>query len=283
MAQQSFIKWGIVAGGGVITVDDFRKPGNIFSFGAQIGVLLLTHLKSFAGWDVLFNLVEITMTGLCTAFILVTFGWLTIQVAVAMLEFYLGSLMAILLLPFGAFRHLAFLAEKVISYVIALGLKLAILALIISIAQFTFTFMQEYTTLMGAKPKLEQVIGLALAVGFLLALAYKAPAWTNALIAGVPFLSAGAAVQTAISMGAALGATAIGTANALGSGIRTAQRSIQGVRAIHHAAATGGMEGVGRLGVVSAQHLAAQTAHRFLNPGRQHHVGHLLRHAMPHE
>jgi type IV secretion system protein TrbL len=278
MMQQSFIRWGIVAGGGVITVEDFRAPGNLFAFGAQIGVLLLQHLRTFTGWNVVFNGVEVALTGVLTLFILAAFAWMTIQVAIAMLEYYLGATLALLLLPFGAFRWLSFLAEKTLGYVLGLGIKLAVLAFVISMAQFSFQFMQ-----LARVPRLEQTIGLAVAVGFVLVLTIKAPSWVHGLLAGVPSLSAGAVINTAISMGAAAGGVATAAASGAGTILRGTQRGIQGVRALHHAAATGGVAGVASFGAVSARDFAARTAHRFLHPGPQQRAGASFRSLIPHE
>ena len=87
-----------------------------------------------------------------------------------MLECYLGATIAVLLLPCGAFRQLAFLSEKAIGYVLAQGVKLAVLAFIASAALPVCTDLSLPT-----HPSIEQGLSLALAVGFLLSLPGKAP------------------------------------------------------------------------------------------------------------
>jgi type IV secretion system protein TrbL len=267
--QQSFIRWGIVAGstgGAVLTVADFTHPGNLFAYGAQVGVLLITHMSSIgSGWDFLWKGVELMIMGILALFVLAAFAILTIQVAVSLLEFYIGAVFAVLLLPAGAFRPLAFLAEKAIAYVLAHGVKLAVLAFIIAAAQPAFTYLSLPT-----HPTIPQVLSLCLAVGFLLALAWKGPGLAAGLLAGGPVFSAASVAQTAIAAGAMAGLGATGAARFAGGVVRGGVGTVQTGRDIVTAARTGGVQGVGRLAAVRTQQLAVNTLARFARPPAPH-------------
>jgi type IV secretion system protein TrbL len=139
-----------------------------------------------------------------------------------MLECYLGATIAVLLLPCDAFRQLAFLSEKAIGYVLAQGVKLAVLAFIVSAALPVFTNLSLPT-----HPSIEQGLSLALAVGFLLSLAWKGPAWTYGILAGSPVFSAGSVAHTAVADRALAGATAAGGTSTAGATLRGIGTGIQ--------------------------------------------------------
>lgn len=279
MLVSTFLQWGLRAGGGVLTEADMRNPGTIFEFGAEVGTLLITSLNRFPTWQMLFNAPTVALTGILALIVWATFGWITLEITVGLIEFYMGSLVAMLLLPCGVFRHLASLAEKSIAYQLALGVKLAILALVVSGAQLSLAYMTP-----SAAPRLGEMLGLAIGVAFLFYLSRRAGSWSQHILSGVAALTAGGLVRSGIALGGLAGAAGIGGANLLGAGGRGVERSIQGVRALRSAAAAGGVAGVGRLGVVSAQRLALNTANRFMHPtGGRHHMGRLLTHAITHE
>ena len=139
-----------------------------------------------------------------------------------MLECSLGATIAVLLLPCGALRQLAFLSEKALGSILAHGVKLAVLAFIVSAALPVCTNLSLPTP-----PSIEQGLSLALAVGCLLSLAWKGPAWTDGMLAGAPVLSAGSGTQTAGADRALAGATAAGVARTAGATLRGLDTGIQ--------------------------------------------------------
>ena len=50
---------------------------------------------------------------------------------ITVLEFYIGAVLALILVPFGVNRHTAFMAERAFGLVIAFGTKLMVLGFII--------------------------------------------------------------------------------------------------------------------------------------------------------
>ena len=113
--QRTFIEGGLRAAGSVLTVSDFRNPSNIFSFGAQVHAVLMGQLAQRSAWNALRHLPQILMSTTTALFILLAYAIMAIQIAVAMLEFYLIATVTVFLLPFSVFKPLAFLAEKAIG------------------------------------------------------------------------------------------------------------------------------------------------------------------------
>jgi type IV secretion system protein TrbL len=176
-------------------------------------------------------------------FTIIAFFMLAIQVFTTYLEFYLVAALSLILVPFGAFKHTAFISERAFGSVISFGVKLMVLAFIIAaagpvLAQITLptvpTLQQSYMVMLAA-----------LAIAFL---AWHAPGIAAGMISGGPSLTAGSAAGFAASsaFGALAGAAAVSSAARA-----TASGSVAGTRA----AATGlGTARMGaQLGAASAQ------------------------------
>ncbi|KMY86393.1 Conjugative transfer protein TrbL [Candidatus Paraburkholderia calva] len=108
-----------------------------------------------------------------------------------------------MLIPFAFFNKTAFLAEKVLGNVVSSGVKIMMLAVIVSIGQSLFA---QFTAGFGKTlPDMGQALSL---VG----LAIFGPGIANGLISGEPQLGAGAAARAGASL-----AGATSTAYSLGS------------------------------------------------------------------
>lgn len=264
--MNSFIQWGITAGAGrgaVVKVWDFQSPGNIFAWGADLAVLLIEYAKSIKGWNVLFQAVDIGFAGVLALGILVAFGVLAIQIAVAILEFYLKATLAILTLPLGAFHKFAAYTERTIAGVIAQGVKLTCLAFIVTAAQPALVFLT-----LTKEPTIDQMISIGLGVAFLWYLAWQAPAFAQSFLAGVSLFSAGSVMRSAVSASALVGAGAAGVAGGIGTGARSIAGADRGVQATVGAARAGGVRGVASLAASSGATLARNTDARVMTWGR---------------
>jgi type IV secretion system protein TrbL len=261
----SCIAWGLVAGGGGITSADFRSPGNIFTLGIEVFMVLLTQATQIGGLlDIPRALLMGGVTILLGIIILLAYTILMFQVAVALLEFYLGASISILLLPFGVFRPLAFLAEKTIGYVIASGIKLVVLSFIVGV---TRPFLEKLSLGTGAPlvslQTVQDTIGYAIGVCFIAYFAWKGPAIAGGLLGGGPALAASSAIQSVVSAGAVVAAAVASGGAALGAGIAGAR----GVTALGAAYQQGGVAAAGRLAGAGARSLASNTLARFTQSG----------------
>jgi type IV secretion system protein TrbL len=190
-----------------------------------------------------FQLGSLFMYGWAFIFTLVAFFMLAIQVFITYLEFYLVAALSLVLVPFGVFKHTAFIAERAFGSVVSFGVKLMVLSFIIAAAQ---PVLAQITV--PANPTLQQaymVLLAALAIAFL---AWHAPGIAAGMISGGPSLTAGSAAGFATS--ATFGALA--SAAAVSSAARTtAGAALQGTRA---AASTLGTVRMGvQLGAATAE------------------------------
>lgn len=156
---------------------------------------------------VLAVVIQYTIAELC---ILIAFAILAITCFLTYIEFFIVSVLGLILLPWGVSNHTSFLAEKAIGAVIAQGVKLMVLSFIIAVIG---TVLNTFT-LQPAPPLMDT--WLMAASAFVLAvLAVHAPALAGGLLSGSPSLTAGSAAGVAIGAGAAAMGVGIG-AMALG-------------------------------------------------------------------
>src|SRR6266851_3553834 len=128
----SFVQTGLLAGGGGLSVADFTNPSTIAKYGLEVTAVIFARISSFSGLGALKNLPEVLLAGFSALGIVLAFFVMAIQVFITLLEFYLVSMLALILVPFGVFRHTAFLAERAFGMILAFGIKLMVLACITS-------------------------------------------------------------------------------------------------------------------------------------------------------
>jgi len=150
-----------------------------------------------------YQLGSLFMYGWAFIFTLVAFFMLAIQVFITYLEFYLVAALSLVLVPFGVFKHTAFIAERAFGSVVSFGVKLMVLSFIIAAAQPVLAGIT-----VPAVPTLQQaymVLLAALAIAFL---AWHAPGIAAGMISGGPSLTAGSAAGFVASstLGALAGA-----------------------------------------------------------------------------
>jgi type IV secretion system protein TrbL len=190
-----------------------------------------------------FQLGSLFMYGWAFIFTLVAFFMLAIQVFITYLEFYLVAALSLVLVPFGVFKHTAFIAERAFGTVVSFGVKLMVLSFIIAAAQ---PVLAQITV--PANPSLQQaymVLLAALAIAFL---AWHAPGIAAGMISGGPSLTAGSAAGFASS--AALGAL-VGAAAASSAARASAAGTLSSTRAA--ASGLGTVRMGAQLGAATAQ------------------------------
>ena len=239
---EGFIQTGKTAASPAASSINFvRDPSTIVDAGYVVVMPIFEHLKSYSGMDVVTHLHDIVITGLCAIGLVFAYFIIAIQVFVTYLEFAIVSTLGLILVPFGVFKHTAFMAEKVFGAIISFGVKLMVLGLLVSV---TVPVLQTYTVPPDASWK--QLFDLCLICFAVAALAWHAPGVAAGLLAGGPSLTAGTAAGTAVAAaagGAAVPHVAHTTATS------TFQSAANTVR-------TGTMLGAGALGVASGGAMA---------------------------
>ena len=183
-----------------LTTADLFSPSRI----AGIGVEFADQLLTLAGNEVgIFNgnngaavllLVAALVMGL--SFIIIA-----LQVFMTLIEFKLVTLGGFILLPFALIDRTASLAQGVLGYVIAAGLKIFVLAIVISLA----AAFAEPLTLSEEVTSAEAFSVMALALTFVL-LSIRAPGLAASIAGAGPQIGIGALAQTAATVAAPVAA-----------------------------------------------------------------------------
>jgi len=183
------------------------------------------------------------MYGWAYIFTILAFFMLGVQVFITYLEFYLVAALSLVLVPFGVFKHTAFIAERAFGSVVSFGVKLMVLSFIIAATQ---PVLAQIT--LPAEPTWQQAYMVLLASMAIAFLAWHAPGIAAGMISGGPTLTAGSAAGFVAStaFGAFAGAAAVSSA---------ARASASGTLSATKAAASGlGTVRAGaQLGAASAQ------------------------------
>lgn len=254
----SFMQTGLLAGGGGLTVTDFTNPSTIAGYGLQVTAVIFARISSFSGFGAITNLPEVLLAGFSALGIVLAFFVMAIQVFITLLEFYLVSMLALILVPFGVFRHTAFLAERAFGMILACGIKLMVLACITSAMLPVLVTLQ-----IPADPAFKDILSLLLASLALAMLTWHAPSVAAGMMAGAPSLTASTAAHTAIAAGATVGLTALAGATALRGAAAVTRGTLATGSAITTAAQLQGARGTLLLASGAATDLVARTTQGF--------------------
>jgi type IV secretion system protein TrbL len=270
-----FVWVGFTAGGsspaaGVALIKD---PSSVIGQAFVVTQPIENEVNSLS-W---YSIGSLILLGWAYIFTILAFFMLAIQVFITYLEFYLVAALSLILIPFGVFKHTAFIAERAFGSVVSFGVKLMVLAFIIAAASPVLTAIS-----LPAVPTLQQAYMVMLAAMTIAFLSWHAPGIAAGMISGGPSLTAGSAVGFVASsaLGALAGAaaassvarsTAAGTLSATkaaASGLGTVRMGAQ------LSSASAQLGGSGRLGQAAAgvaggaSALARSTAEAGFRPAR---------------
>lgn len=220
---QGFVDIGFKAGGGKAALADFNDPSSIIDIGfkavspidAKIQTLSFTDVGPYIiyGWS---------MISILTAFAI-----LAIQVFITQLEFYLLTCLALALVPFGINRWTAFMSEKAFGLVFSFGVKMMVLAFLISASNPILSQL-----IVPDNPSYAQCFYVLIGAAAIAALAWHAPGLAAGLVSGGPSLSASVAARTALGGGlAALAGIGAGGA-AINAGKNATLEATKGLGAV---------------------------------------------------
>jgi type IV secretion system protein TrbL len=257
VVMQSFITAGLRGGGGALTLQDFSNPASIARFGLEVTAVLFAQISRSTGFIALYSLPMKVIDGLIAFGIVVAFFVMAIQIFVTFLEFYLVSMLSLILIPFGVWRHTAFIGERGIGVVVAFGIKLMVLAGIMNSMQPIL----QSIRLSSANPGIGETFSLLLAAWAVAIFAWQAPSVAAGMLAGSPTLTASTAAHGVLAGAAAtglLGMAGVGAKNLLGPATRTGIRfGSAGVAALQ----AGGVRGLlTTAGATVSYHAAQVTA-----------------------
>jgi type IV secretion system protein TrbL len=223
VTMQSFITAGLRGAGGVLTMQDFSNPALIARFGLEVTAVLFAQISRGTGFIALYSLPMPVIDGLIAFLIVLAFFAMAIQIFITFLEFYLISMLTLILLPFGVWRHTAFIGERAIGAVVAFGIKLMVLAAIMNSMQPIL----QSIRLTSLNPGINETLSLLLGAWAVALFAWHAPGMAAGLLAGSPTLTASTVAHTALAGAAGVGLAGmagIGTRQMLGAATRTGLR-----------------------------------------------------------
>jgi type IV secretion system protein TrbL len=242
-----FVQVGAQAGGVAGTaVPDLQDPSQLINQFWNLAAPIATYQASLP-W---YSIGKAMMFGFAYLILAAAIIVIAIQCALTYLEFYLISVIAAILVPFGVNKHLSFLAERSFGAVISNGVKTAVLAFILASAGPIIASL----TPPGAAPSYADVFNLDAAVCLVAFLAWHAPGLAASLMGGGPTLHAGHITRAAGSTAGYL----LGSAIAGGSAGRTSIQSVRaaagaiGRSAVGVAGAAGQVAGAVRTGATQA-------------------------------
>jgi type IV secretion system protein TrbL len=160
------------------------------------------------------NMPKILLAGLAELLMILAFFGLAIAVFITYLEFYLIAVLGLILIPFGAFKHTAFLAEKVFGAIISFGVRLMVMSFILSTATPILTRIR-----IPPDPTYFQMLTLVLITATIAGLSWHASSVAGGLLSGSPSLSAGIVTSPVLAVGAGV----VGAAMAIKSGFSATQ------------------------------------------------------------
>jgi len=236
-----FAKLGLQASGGGSIGDFTRAPTKAVEAGLSVVIDLIKYIGDLAqqnaGFGALMHIDMIIVAAVAAIGILLAFIILAIEIAVTIIEFYIVTLIAFVVVPFGVLSQTSFLAEKAIGYVVSVGFKFMALAVIAGVGINIF---ETYT--LSVQPTVAEEAGLLLSAIFLMMLALKVPAIAGAMISGGPQLNTGGALMGAA--GVAAGAAGVGLAARAAGGAVAGGWAAGGEKIAAARAASGGLGSV---------------------------------------
>uniref|UniRef100_C6DZ86 P-type conjugative transfer protein TrbL n=1 Tax=Geobacter sp. (strain M21) TaxID=443144 RepID=C6DZ86_GEOSM len=210
-----FIVTGTKAGGATRT-DLLQDPSLIVDYGFAATDPIFRHLKDHY---LAAGLPDLVLSGLAGVLILLAYFAIAAAAFITYLEFYIISLLGLILVPFGVFKHTSFLAEKVFGAVIAYGIRLMVLAFVLAVVEPTLAQVQ-----LPVSPTLSQIFTVFLAAFTIAVLSWHAPGIASGLMAGSPSLGVGTMMSTGLAAGA--GIVGLGAAAGLGSAMSSAKKGL---------------------------------------------------------
>lgn len=193
---------------------------------------------------------------------ILAFFLLAIQIFVTYLEFYLVAALSLILVPFGVFKHTAFIAERALGSVVSFGVKLMVLSFILAAAQPVLAAIA-----LPASPTLEQAYMVLLAAMAVCFLAWHAPGIAAGMLAGAPSLTAGSAAGFASASAFGALSSAAATSGFLRAGAAASLSATRSAAGLLGTATSGARLGAA-MAEVGGSGVVGQVAAGGVNAGR---------------
>lgn len=211
---KSFEIAGSVAAG-LEPTGEWNTPSNILTMGFKVCTDILSD---FHKTSIIENggIARLFIDLLAMIITLASFFFISLQVLITKIEFYIFSSLGIILLPFGAIRFTSFLFQRVVSGVFAFGIKLMVMFFLLGL------FNSVSDTLINIPVPGEAddgnfaaMLKIALSYATLAFLVWKLPNIAASMMNGQPSMEAGDVVRGARSATTTVAGAATGAAGAV--------------------------------------------------------------------
>lgn len=128
---KNFASAGLIAGGSAIT------QAQIFDPSAIIGMGLDATGPIFEENGLSLNVFKMIMQGITGFLVIFCYLYIAFQLFLSILEFYIMSVVSVILIPFGLFKPLSHLYEKSISGIFALAIRFMMMAFVVCLSYKT--------------------------------------------------------------------------------------------------------------------------------------------------
>ena len=182
----SFSRIGFIAGGETLTHSIIFDPSYISDLGFRAIRPIFDNTTSFISQ--LTSPLDNILMGLCALIVLLSYFMIAIQMFLVVVEFYMFTVISIVLIPFAIFKPTAFIGEKAIGATFSIGVKVMVLCLVISLS---LSFLQNLS--LPSDPTVEDIFILILGSLSVTFLSWHAPSLAAGYLSGSPNLTAGAA------------------------------------------------------------------------------------------
>ena len=234
-----FVYIGAKAGGGS-NVPALVDPSSIIKYSETITDPINQEIDALSANSTFGITVDILDLEACKLLILLACCFIAITAFLCYLEFYIVAVLSLIMLPFGIFKPTAFLAEKAIGSIISFGVRLMVLAFVLSTSM---PLLQQFG--LPVDPTFHQCMCILIGTAAIAFLAYRAPAIASGMMSGSPSLTVG----DAIVAGAAGVAAAKGGYNLAKSGVSAAKDGYAMTMAAANVA-SGGLDKIKAAGAV---------------------------------
>lgn len=189
----TFIRLGVKAGSGQRGGIDELDPGLIAERGLSVTRPIIQTMRDLSGPVGFFeNFPEILILLVATFVLLAAFIVIALQVAVAILSFKIGALVAFVLLPFSLLKPTSFIAERPLGWVVGAAVRLMVLTFVVGLGESVFAALE-----LPPQVTARQALSAAVAAVFLMLIAMLSASLGSELVGGQPRLSAGDAYAAA--------------------------------------------------------------------------------------
>lgn len=226
--RDGFVEAGLTAGGSHLNTAEFLDPSAYISSGFDKVFSVLEGRYEEGTWHFLSTF---SMMGLFNLIILLimffAFVGMGFQIFFAVIEFYIVTSLAIILIPFIILKQTNFLGFRAINGILSNCIKLMVLAFIASLAA---PVLQELT-FSASDPTLRELVSLAVGALAIALLMWRAPAIAMSFIAGSSGLDFNSsALQPTLSAATTSGGLHSVTSRIISSGSGAANTVAQAAR-----------------------------------------------------